>query len=653
VLPIKTYEEFENDPMSALISSFSKLDTKGEGASVQIIILPESTIASERVQRVHKELGKGTKYKEALEKTDDSIAGSLKKLGKDVAKDLFTKKEVGDKDEKEDLENTTVESELVDTKSKGSIHPCNIRVLTSAKTKERSEEILEEITTIFNIYSKPRGNSLSWKKVKKTNLRSFAKDFIFRRFNSKNSFYLGNHEIATLYHFPASQEHTSHLKQSQATTSPAPFGMSSTGIQIGTNSHRGKETPVFISKEDRMRHIYTIGQTGVGKTGILMNMIAQDIKNGEGVCYVDPHGVDINTILSFIPPERYNDVIYFDPAHTTRPMALNMLEFDPAYPEQKTLIIDELMGIFNQLFDMQAQGGAMFQQYFKNSAFLVMDHPESGNTLLEITRVLSDKKFRDMKLSYCKNPIVKQFWVSAEQTQGEQSLANFVPYISSKFDPLISNELLRPVIVQEKSSFNVREVMDNKKILLVNLSKGRLGELNANLLGLILVGKIQMAALSRADSTEKQYPDFFLYIDEFQSFTTPSIASILSEARKYRLSLNVAHQFLGQLEDTIKNAVMGNVGNMAVFRVSPEDAKELEPRFDPLITANDMIEQENRNAYVSMLVNGQPVKPFNIKTDDYPSAKNEQIEKLKELSFFTYGRPREEIEQEIIARYTQ
>ncbi len=384
----------------------------------------------------------------------------------------------------------------------------------------------------------------------------------------------------------------------------------------------------------------------------MLNMITQDIRNGDGCCYIDPHGTDIQTILSRIPKERIDDVIYFDPAYTARPMGLNMLEYDPKYPEQKTFVVNEMMGIFNKLFDMKIGGGAMFEQYFRNSAFLVMEDPESGSTLLEITRVLADKEFRDMKLAKCKNPIIKQFWVSAEQTTGDQSLANFVPYISSKFDNFISNDIMRPVVLQQNSVFNFRKIMDEKKILLVNLSKGRLGDINANLIGLVLVGKIQMAALSRVDMFGKPINDFYLYIDEFQNVTTDSIASILSEARKYRLSLNIAHQYITQLEENIKNAVFGNVGSMAVFRVGTEDATFLEPKFKPIFSAQDITKLDNYNAYMSMLVNGQPTKPFNIKTLAPKEGNKEIVDSLKQLSYMKYGRDREEVEKEIMVRYT-
>jgi hypothetical protein len=431
--------------------------------------------------------------------------------------------------------------------------------------------------------------------------------------------------------------------------------MGNQGILLGYNEYRGKLTPIHFAPADRLRHFYTIGQTGVGKTQMFLKMIIQDIKNGDGCCFIDPHGTDVQTILANIPPERIDDVIYFDPSYTDRPMGLNMMEYDYDRPQQKSLVISELMGIFEKLFDMKAQGGAMFGQYFRNSALLVMEDPDSGNTLLEITRVLSDKAFRDMKLSKCKNPIITEFWKGAEKTTGDQGLENFVPYISGKFDDFISNEFLRPIVLQEKSAFNFRKCMDEKKILLVNLSKGLLGEKNANLIGLIMIGKLQMAAMSRAESSDlSQFPPFYVYLDEFQNVVTDSISAILSEARKYKLSLNMTHQYLGQLDDGIRGAVFGNVGSMAFFRINDEDAKTVEPRIAPQFTKDDIIKLDNFNNIASMLVNGRPAQAFNMNTiyDGYaPKGKPEQMDAVKQLSYMKFGRPRAEVEEEILNKF--
>jgi hypothetical protein len=301
---------------------------------------------------------------------------------------------------------------------------------------------------------------------------------------------------------------------------------------------------------------------------------------------------------------------------------------------------------------MKATGGPGFEQYFRNATLLVMEHPESGNTLLDISRVFSDKDYRDYKLSKCKNPLINQFWQNAEKTTGEQGLQNWVPYVNSKFDIFMSNDVMRPIIAQEKSAFNFRQIMDEKKIFLVNLSKGRLGDINANLLGLIIVGKFSQAAMSRVDMLGQPINDFYLYIDEFQNFSTPAISSIFSEARKYRLSLTVAHQYIAQLTEDIKGAVFGNVGSMAVFRISSEDAKYVEPRLAPTFVANDIMKIDNRHAYMSLLANGTPKKAFDI--DINPPFKGDmtRIAPLKELSYVTYGRPLDEVNEEIMRKFS-
>ncbi|MEK7106063.1 MAG: TraM recognition domain-containing protein, partial [Patescibacteria group bacterium] len=543
-------------------------------------------------------------------------------------------------------------AEKITNKIKSSIMKANIRVIASAHTKSRAEAILKEIESSFNQFSEAASNSFYFEEMQGGDLKKLFHDFSFRAFSPDKILPMNLKELSSVFHFPVGIGGQPQLKEAKAGIAPAPIEMVHEGITLGINSYRGRDTEVKMSREDRMRHFYVIGQTGTGKTNILLNMITQDIRNGDGCCYIDPHGTDIQTILSRIPKERIDDVIYFDPAYTARPMGLNMLEYDSNYPEQKTFVVNELMGIFNKLFDMKIGGGAMFEQYFRNSAFLVMEDPDSGSTLLEITRVLGDKAFRDMKLARCKNPIIKQFWVNAEQTTGDQSLANFVPYISSKFDNFISNDIMRPVVLQQTSVFNFRKIMDEKKILLVNLSKGRLGDINANLIGLVLVGKIQMAALSRVDMFGKPMNDFYLYIDEFQNVTTDSISSILSEARKYRLSLNIAHQYISQLDEKIKKSVFGNVGSMAVFRVGTEDANFLEQKFKPQFTAADITKLDNFNAYMSMLVKGQPTKPFNIKTLAPEEGNPGIVDDLKELSYIKYGRDRAEVEEEIMERYS-
>ncbi len=642
VFPIKTYETLEHDPMQTILNAFTKLQKQGEGASIQFIISPAGDTFIKRFNGILVEVKKGEKVKDLM-----GFWGGAGKNILDLGKDLFS----GSSEKKEEKKIDDNAVQKITEKVKSTIVKTQIRIVASAPAKSRAEEIVAMMESAFNQFAEVNSNRFIFEKVTDKKLSQFLHEYSYRLFNDEKTIPLNLKELATLFHFPVSIDSNPQLKQAKAGIAPAPIEMSEEGILLGYNDYRGRRTPVHMAREDRVRHFYVIGQTGTGKTGILKSMVAQDIANGDGVCFIDPHGTDIQDILSYIPKERIDDVIYFDPAYTARPMGLNMLEYDPRYPEQKTLVVNEMMNIFNKLFDMKVGGGAMFEQYFRNSAFLIMDDPESGSTLLEITRVLADKAFRDEKLAKCKNPIIKQFWQAAEQSTGDQSLANFVPYISSKFDNFISNDIMRPVVLQQKSVFNFREIMDEKKILLVNLSKGRLGDINANLIGLVLVNKIQMAALSRVDMYGKKMNDFYLYIDEFQNVTTDSIASILSEARKYRLSLNVAHQYISQLDEGIKNAVFGNVGSMAIFRVSPEDASFLESKVAPVFTASDITKLDNRNAYMSLLVNGQPTKPFNIVTADFPEGNKDIVEKIKELSYLKYGKDREEVEAEIMSRY--
>ena len=644
--PLRTFETFTQDPLNVLLSTFSKMNRDGEGVAVQFVIRPAGKAFSVRYQGIMDQIKKGTKAKDALKGVGAQFVTEFANVAKSLVFGIKSRKE-GEPLEDDAIKNIAekIASPIVDT---------NIRIIASAENAERAEAMLNEVESAFNQFGKPQANEIIWKReTKGANLMEAIYRYSFRTFSDKESFPLNLKELATMFHFPVTTTSSAELKEAKAGVAPAPQGTLSDGVILGKNVYHGKETLVRMGHEDRVRHMYVIGQTGTGKTSILKNMIVQDIRNGDGVCFIDPHGSDVQDILALIPPERADDVIYFDPAYTARPMGLNMLEYDVNRPEQKTFVINEMMNIFNQLFDMKVGGGAMFEQYFRNAAALVMEDPASGSTLLEITRVLGDKEFRDMKLSQCKNPIIVQFWATAEKTTGDQGLANFVPYISSKFDNFISNDIMRPIVLQQESVFDFRKIMDEKKILLVNLSKGRLGDINANLIGLVLVGKITMAALSRVDmfGSGKKPNDFYLYIDEFQNVTTPSIATILSEARKYRLSLTIAHQYIAQLSDEIKNAVFGNVGSLAAFRVGPEDAEFLESKFAPTFSAEDLTRLDNYNAYVNMLVNGQPAKPFNIATLPPLQGNTELAEKLKELSYLKYGRPQEEVNAEIMARF--
>ena len=644
MLPIKTYKKMEGDPISVIINVFNKLNTKGEGAALQILVRPAGDKFKSKYGEILDNMRKGDKFKKAIKRS--SNLGSV----------LLSIKEAISSDDKNKSEQKGYKEEeytkLITEKLSASILDTNMRLIASSGSNERSLAILADLKSIFKQYSENEGNSLKWIDIQPNKKMDMLHKYIYRIWDDEQSLPLNLTELATLYHLPSYVKDFHQLKIAKMKTSEAPFDLKEEGIIMGINDYKGKIKNIHFPIEDRMRHLYVIGQTGTGKTSILKSIIVQDIQNGAGVCFIDPHGSDIEDILANVPPERYDDVIYFDPSDLTRPLGLNMFEYDPTHPEQRTFVVNELQSIFNKLFDMKSSGGPMFEQYFRNSSLLVMEHPESGNTLLDLSRVFSDEEYRNYKLSKCNNGLVKQFWNNALATTGDHGLKEMVPWMTSKFDGFLSNDYMRPIVCQEKSSINIREIMDTGKIFLVNLSKGRLGDLNSSLLGLILVGKFSMAALGRVDiPNPKDRRDFYLYIDEFQNVTTPAIASILSEARKYRLSLNMAHQYIAQLDDDIKNAVFGNVGSMSVFRVGPDDAKFLETQFAPEFTADDILKIDNYNCYMKLLSDNKPHPPFSLKTIQAPKGNPEQNQKLKELSALKYGRPIEEINEEINTKF--
>lgn len=653
-LPLKDYTDFDYDPINAVTNAFAKIEHTGEGAALQIIIAPRAERHVKHYGKILQALRKGEKRASAFG-TPETMLGEI---ARDFSKTLFSSKPKDEQKAKEaetrQIEENKTYIEQVEKKIAAPIVGATIRLVVSSPTGQKADQILGGLEAAFNQFANTRGNRLAFKRQPAGRQASRILDDFSFRIPDSSALPLSLRELTTIYHFPPSGiESSPHLKQARFTHAPAPLSLPDQGALLGVNTYRGQETRVHLLPEDRLRHLYIVGQTGTGKTGLMKSMIVQDIKNGEGCCFIDPHGSDILDILAAVPPERYKDVIYFDPADLSRPFALNFLEYDISRPEQKTFIVNELLMIFRRLYgDVPESMGPAFEQYFRNATQLVMEDPTSGSTILDIARVLSNSEFRREKLLKSMNPIVNQFWNEiATKAEGEASLANIVPYITNKFDDFTANDFIRPIVGQQESSFRFREVMDTKKILLINLSKGRLGEKNANLLGLIIVGKFFMAALSRADAPRAPYPPFYLYIDEFQNVTTDSIPGILSEARKYKLALTVAHQFLNQITEKTRDAVFGNVGNMAVFRVGEEDAEFFAKQFAPVFEALDFVNIENRNAYVKILARGVPQKPFDLKTPDLPAANPAQVDDLIHLSSLTYGRDRATVENTIRERY--
>lgn len=658
ILPIKTYQDLESDPLEVALNAFSKLQTKGEGAAFQLLIKPADSFFKNRLKMALSALRKGASFNEAKRAKPSRLsliidresftwlAGFVERIN-----DLFFPLKKDEQKLSSKLDETTIK--LLEKKLSREAMAVNFRLVASAGTDTEAESLLKELESSFFQFNDPMANGFEFVRLRRQRLKENLANFSFRIFNPKQKTYLNTAEIASIYHFPIKPSGAPHLKILRAKSAPPPLELPKQGALLGINSYRGQDTEVKIQINDRRRHLYIVGQTGTGKSALMENIIEEDIRNGAGVCVIDPHGGLVDAVLSKIPEDRIEDVIYFDPANIKRPIGLNMMEYNPEYPEQKTFIVNEIYDIFRKLWkDVPEAFGPMFEQYYRNSALLVLEDPASGNTLLEINRVLSDKPFRDFKLSRTENPILQTFWRDiAEKAGGEAALANIVPYITSKFDTFLNNEIMRPILVQEKSAFNFRKIMDEGKILLVNLSKGRLGDLNAYLIGLIMVGKILMAALSRVDQPEDERRDFFLYLDEFQNITTKSIAVILSEARKYRLNLIIAHQFIGQLEEEVKKAVFGNVGSMVIFRVGADDAEFLEKQTLPVFNKQDLMNIDNFNCYAKLLINNQTSRPFNIATIFPQKGKEEKTKTLKEMSVLKYGRPREEVEEEIKKKF--
>ena len=449
VYPLRQHDSLQSDPMAVILNALSKIERTGGGAAVQFVIRhPQQTYHKQYVDIV-KRIEKGMKPKEAIARST-----TLGDITSGLGDFIFTKKkESGDAPPA--VDQTALE--LFKQKTTADIVEVNVRLAVSAQSNLVAKTIMRDVQATFNQLAQVDGNEFTFTPQTGASLALAEKAFSFREFSSKHVLPLTITELATVLHFPANGITSSpQFKQSHSSTAPAQTNMSETGTLLGHNNHQNAERPIFISEKDRMRHFYVVGQTGTGKSVFLKNLIIQDIQRGDGVCMIDPHGTDIEDVLGAIPAERQNDVIYFDPAQLDRPIGLNMLEYDPAKPEQKTFVVNELFSIFQKLYGANPESmGPMFEQYFRNATLLVMEDPDSGSTLMDIGRVMADARFSRMKLERAKNPVVVQFWREiATKAGGEASLENIVPYIVSKFDVFTANDYMRPIIGQQQSAFN-------------------------------------------------------------------------------------------------------------------------------------------------------------------------------------------------------
>lgn len=648
--PIKSYRKLESDPLNAIANALSRVP-ENEGVAIQFVARsargewrkPGLTIARNMQQGVSLEdaLKGKTKHQKSNPWLKAAGVGESKKPD-DPSKDYRLSP----------LEDEAVKG-LQEKASKAGLD-VNIRVVVSAEDPIRAEGTLGAVLNAFSQYNIYQfGNAFAPAVPRSKD--ALVRRFIYRSFDERYKTVLNAEEMASVWHLPLPFTETPNIAWLAARRGPAPatvpVSAEQAQIELGYNLYRGAKTPVWMKAPDRQRHMYIMGKSGSGKSEFISSLVLQDIRRGAGVCVIDPHGDLIDKILSNIPRERVDDVIYFNPSDLDRPMGLNMLE---ARDESlKDFAVQEMIAIFYKLFGAEMIG-PIFEHQMRNVMLTLMSDPENPGTIAEIPRMFSDEAFTKSWVEKVQDPVVRAFWEKEMAKTSDFHKSETLGYLISKVGRFVENEMMRNIIGQTHSSFDFRDVMDREQVLLVNLSKGKTGEVNAALLGLIIVTKLQMAALSRADMPESERKDFYLYIDEFQNFVTDSVATILSEARKYRLDLVMAHQYIAQLvkdNDTkVRDAVFGNVGTMFVSRVGPEDADFLKKIYEPDFEPYDLINSDKFTWYCKMIVDNTQQKPFTLNFNMPPYGSRELADAIKELSRLKYGRDRALVEAEIMER---
>lgn len=638
--PIRTYKKLDSDPLSTLTMALSKVQV-GEGAVIQISIRPKRRGWEQAGLSKAKLMQEGKQRRSTS--AGSGVFGVLTSSLKTETYDPYQTR----------MPNITPqEQELIKSLEEKAGKPAfeaNIRVVTSSPNERNARVHLENIVNAFTQYRAAESGT-TFKRGSVQQRGRIIWDTIWRNFNPTRMI-LNSEEVNSLFHLPLPTTETPNIAWLAAQQAAAPVALPTEGLTLGHNVYRGQDVVVKMKPVDRRRHVYIIGTTGVGKSYLMANMAIQDIANGEGVCVVDPHGDLIKDILEHIPAERMHDVVIFNPADLDRPMGLNMLE--ARTPQERDMAAQEMVAIFMKLFPPEMIG-PMFEHNMRNAMLTLMEDEEYPGTIADIPRIFTDKTFQQYKVAKVKDPVVRAFWEKEMAKTSDFHKSEMLGYLISKVGRFVENAMMRNIIGQPKSAFNFRKIMDEKKILLVNLSKGQIGEVNAFLLGLIIVSKIQMAALSRADIPEAERQDFFLYVDEFQNFITDSIATILSEARKYKLNLTMAHQYMSQLvqnNDTrVRDAILGNVGTMVAFRIGVEDAEVLEKQFAPRFTAYDLVNQKKYTAYLRLLIDNTAAPPFHIETYPLPPAHADVAAAIAQYSRLRYGKDRQTVETEILER---
>jgi hypothetical protein len=643
--PFKTYQELDSEPLENITNSLGKLEL-GEGAAIQILFRPADKKLMKKSYKVAKSMHSGESKQGTIGQMYD-LAMAKEKMSEEVPR------------------LTPMEEEKIKAIERKAAKPAFetiIRIVVSTGSKARSDMVLKETESSFVQFGNQSLNSFKLKKAK--NPETLVTDYIFRFFlkrifgmggfianHGSSDLVLNTEELATIYHLPNFLVDTPGIRWLASKKAEPPTFISENGVILGYSDYRGEKKVIRLAENDRRRHVYMVGQTGTGKTTTMINSIISDMKEGKGLCYIDPHGQDLEEhVLPYIPKERAEDVILFDASDTERPMGLNL--FSAKTQEEKDFVIQEAIAMLYRLYDPGHTGimGPRFEHWFRNAALALMADP-SGGTFIEVPRIFTDDQFLAEKLRYVTDPVVKNFWVNEMGQTSDYHKSEMLGWFVGKFGAFMTNMTMRNILGQVESSIDFRQIMDEGKILLVNLSKGQVGEINIQLLGMILVAKIFMGAMNRVDTPEEQRRDFYLYVDEFQNFATDSFADILSEARKFKLNLFVTNQYIGQLREEIRDSVFGNVGSLISFRVGNDDAEYLAKQFAPVFNQQDLINLENFTSVTKIMIENKPTRAFNMHGYPYPPEANKEVgEAIKQLARLKHGRPREVVDHEIQER---
>ncbi|MFA5792298.1 MAG: type IV secretory system conjugative DNA transfer family protein [Candidatus Gracilibacteria bacterium] len=611
IYPIKTYEGFDNDSLSGLFSVISKLD-RNEQAWVQIVLSPRH------------------------EDWQYHVGRRIKLKINNLARKFRLKNYVRLKDKK-----AFFNEETADFVHKSEHHPFEIQIKVGAvaDTKELAKKNLSALTKAFYQFNKTDRNSFGTKGLSEGD--SFLNEYKKRKLT--NSMMVSAHELATLYHFPNS-DHVSHIVHILAKKHEPPKNLPTDekGGEVsmfGTTNYHNNFQDFGIKREDRRRHLYAVGKSGTGKSKLLELLIKSDIEAGKGVGVLDPHGDLVDNILRFVPEHRMKDVIYFDPADTEFPIAFNPLEkVDDKFKMQITI---GFIDIFKKLFG--SNWSNRLEHVLRYTTLALLDSPNT--TVLSILKMLSDKNYRQTIIARIEDSVVKNFWVNEFAGWSEKFDAEAITPLLNKVGQLVSTNMIRNIIGQPKNTFDIRDIMDNQKILLMKVSKGLLGQENAALLGSMIITKIYQAAMARADLREEDRKDFYFYVDEFQNFATDTFAEILSEARKYRLCLTIAHQYVGQLNPEVRKTVFGNVGSIIGFRVGAEDATVLAGEYTPIFSVRDIINLGVREFYLKMSIDGELTEAFSGKTLNITYSKKDISKDIINYSREAYCMKKDQVEE--------